>query len=273
MLSVLHTMVNHKAAHYDAEADYTLARLLRCFAPMMTGAVDSSAHLPPAFEGESAVDRLKRRLKWRDAATEARWVKRTGWNLLTMGAMLDDVAAVRELCAQPNAHKLLTQSGRWLRPKSSLQRQPFSSMLLMMSSGHLPLYGAMGYASTELLTIMLQVRSGGRHQITSSLTLVSSLLSCPPLMSSHLDRPTSSYTLLLCPLILIPPLISHPSSHLSSPLPSCSRLAAPFPRALAASLTFCADLRVCGRRARCSAADWTTRRPFSASVQTPSPST
>ena len=65
-------MVNHKAAHYDAEADYTLARLLRCFAPMMTGAVDSSAHLPPAFEGESAVDRLKRRLKWRDAATEAR---------------------------------------------------------------------------------------------------------------------------------------------------------------------------------------------------------
>ena len=40
---------------------------------MMTGAVDRAALAEPAErEGETAVARLKRRLKWRDEATEAR---------------------------------------------------------------------------------------------------------------------------------------------------------------------------------------------------------
>ena len=65
-----------KAKYYDEEKkDAHLARLIRCFAPMMTGGIDrQSLDTQEALhEGETAVEKLKRRLRWRDEATEAQW--------------------------------------------------------------------------------------------------------------------------------------------------------------------------------------------------------
>ena len=156
VLDVLQAMVTHKADHFKAMGDHHLARLIRCFAPMMTGGVDRSAIDTPSVEGESAVDRLKRRIGWRDEATEARWTKETGWNLMTIAAMLDDLAAVKELCARDDAIELMSAKGKKLPSTFGHHRVPFSKMLMNMSNGHLPLMGAMGYASPAVVTTMLE---------------------------------------------------------------------------------------------------------------------
>ena len=163
VLDVLWTMVNHKAADYVTKGDVTLARLLMCFAPMMTGAVDRTPSAGEAADGETAVDGLKKRLLWRDEVTEAAWVAATGWNLLTMAAMLDDLGAVRELCARDDSLALLSSRGKGIvaregkgGKKHAHRKLPFERMLLMMAKGHTPLMGAMGYASRAVVTTMLE---------------------------------------------------------------------------------------------------------------------
>ena len=157
VLDVLQTMVHHKASYFDEIGDVHLARLMRCFAPMMTGGIDRAALAAPASHAaETAVDRLKKRMRWRDDATEAAWTAATGWNLMTIAAMVDDVAAVRELCAAEDAITLLSARGKPLKPTQPHHRLPFARMLLNMSAGHVPLMGAMGYASSSVVTIMLR---------------------------------------------------------------------------------------------------------------------
>ena len=79
--ATLGTMYESKIGYYETMGDVTLARLLRCFAPMF---------LPKLGEGGAAegggggVTALKARFKWRDDATEALWQKETGWSLLTL---------------------------------------------------------------------------------------------------------------------------------------------------------------------------------------------
>ena len=159
VLDVLQTMVTAKAKYYDEEKkDAHLARLIRCFAPMMTGGIDrQSLDTQEALhEGETAVEKLKRRLRWRDEATEAQWTKETGWNLMTIAAMTDDFEAVKELCKRDDAIELMSMVGKKIKVKHEHQKLPFAQMLIHMANGHIPLMGAMGYARPEIVTCMLE---------------------------------------------------------------------------------------------------------------------
>jgi len=155
VLDVLQKMVDNKVAFYEEQDDYTLARFLRCFSPMITGGMGEKR---PLAEGESAVGRLKLLLKWRDEATEAKWQAATGWNLLTCAALLDDTAAVRELLATPAAAPLLKAKGKKLKATQHYHAQPFAQLLFNMAHGHVPLMGCMGFGSPETCRAML---SGG----------------------------------------------------------------------------------------------------------------
>eukprot|EP00947_MAST-08B_sp_MAST-8B-sp1_P002483 g2483.t1 len=173
---VLTTMVRNKVRHFEEMGDMTMARVFRCFAPILTGRVDRTEPVPPApaagagagagaaaaavAEAEdSAVDRLKRRLKWRDEATEAAWVKETGINLMTMAAALDDLDAVKELCARPEAVALMSIKGKKISTKGArldYRRYPAATLMLGDLPGTRPLMPAMAFASKELVETMLR---------------------------------------------------------------------------------------------------------------------
>ena len=168
VMEVLRKMLQHKITFYEAQGDHTLARLTRCFSPMMTGGVDrfeeddaganavGAGAGGGAGAGETAVDRLKRRLKWRDEATEAAWTQETGWNIMSLAAMLDDAAAVKELCALPNAAELMSAKGKaFPNDVHAYQKFPFAQKIRKLSVGHRPLMGAMAYGSPGVVTNML----------------------------------------------------------------------------------------------------------------------
>ena len=50
---------------------------MQCFAPMMIGGIDRAALAAPrAHAGETDVEKLKRRIRWRDVETGAVWRRR-----------------------------------------------------------------------------------------------------------------------------------------------------------------------------------------------------
>lgn len=141
---VLHRMVENKVGFYHERGDLSMARFLQCFAPMITGAC---SQMPALAAGETAVERLKRFLHWRDEVTEAEWQKTTGWNLLTCATLLDDTAAVKELLAGPHADTLMYAKGRKIKGKEYYHQQPFAQMLINLADGHVPMMGCMAYGS------------------------------------------------------------------------------------------------------------------------------
>ena len=80
------------------KGDITLSRMMQAMSPVF---VPRHAYGSAAVGSEgSAIDRLKKFMKWRSDAEEAAWMGETGWNLLTFAAAMDDGPAVEELLAQ-----------------------------------------------------------------------------------------------------------------------------------------------------------------------------
>ena len=74
------------------------------FLPRTIGVGQGESEGDAAAEpGESAVARMKRRMRWRGDAEEAPWFEETGWSLLILACSLDDEPAVDELLALPEA--------------------------------------------------------------------------------------------------------------------------------------------------------------------------
>ena len=72
---------------------------------------------------------LKARLGWRDEKTEAKWMKETGWTMLSLAAGFNDLPAVTYLVSQPDAAKVMRRKVKQLKPNTPLRKQPFSMLL------------------------------------------------------------------------------------------------------------------------------------------------
>ena len=113
--TTLSTMIANKGASFEKIGDVTLARLVHVFAPVFVPREGGAAAQPAAFPrepGETAVAALKRRLKWRDEATEAAWIADTGLNLLILACCYDDLDAVNELIVTPEKQALFDGIGK-----------------------------------------------------------------------------------------------------------------------------------------------------------------
>ena len=128
--TVLGKMHQAKVDYYIEQGEYGLARALIIFRPNFAPVGSTSAIeditidvIPQA--GVGALANLKKRIRWRDEATEAVWMAETGWSLLALAAALDDLAAVNYLLAQPNAAKLLKQHIKAHKKDTPLKSQPF----------------------------------------------------------------------------------------------------------------------------------------------------
>ena len=129
-------MLDAKVEHYETLGDITLARVLRCFAPVFVPRVTAD----DVAGGSTGVVGVKTTFRWRDDATEAAWQKTSGWSLLTLACAVDDEAAVTELLATAEGRAMLTSRGKSAKHTAkqrttTLRLQPFSRMLLDMATG------------------------------------------------------------------------------------------------------------------------------------------
>ena len=98
----LRKMLAVKAKFYEEEKnDWVLSRFVMAFSPVFVprdvgGGDGSDASDTVGMPGESAVARMKRRMRWRGDAEEQPWFEETGWSLLILACALDDEAAVDE---------------------------------------------------------------------------------------------------------------------------------------------------------------------------------
>ena len=91
-------------------------------------------------QGEAAVARLKRALCWRDATTEAAFVRRTGLSLLHLAASRADLEAVRALLGTPTEAKHLdAAAGSVTALDPQVTKGQGSTLLIDAMRGHVPL--------------------------------------------------------------------------------------------------------------------------------------
>ena len=90
--------------------------------------------------GDAAVARLKRALCWRDATTEAAFVRRTGLSLLHLAASRGDLEAVRALLSSPTEAKHLdAAAGSVTALDPQVTKGQGSTLLIDAVRGHVPL--------------------------------------------------------------------------------------------------------------------------------------
>lgn len=115
------------------------------------------------IDGEAAVARVKKALRWRDDATEAAWMERQQVSLLLCAICLNDRPAVRTLLGWPDAARALEM---YTRPMWSAKEkvavphraEPFAT-LCMVPFGHLsPTCAAVAYASSDVLQMVLAAK-------------------------------------------------------------------------------------------------------------------
>ena len=106
------------------------------FAPKLTNgakptdaAVSAGDSAREAAHTADPLAKIKARLGWRDEKTEAKWMKETGWTLLSLAAGFNDLAAVTHLASQPGAAKDFKKKVKMLKPSTPLRKQPFSMLL------------------------------------------------------------------------------------------------------------------------------------------------
>ena len=177
--STLSTMIENKGASFEKIGDMTLARLVNVFAPVFVprdGSVNRSVEAPPAFArqpNESAVDALKRRLKWRDEETEAAWVADTGLNLLILACCYDDLDAVNELLATPDKQKLLDGVGKTCNALSQAKvkegngphrKAPMNLCTMQYAHGLTALQAAMTFGTPPTVAALLDAGYDGRRK-------------------------------------------------------------------------------------------------------------
>ena len=153
-------MLVTKLDAYEKSGNYTLMRLLLAFAPAFLPPEDAadltlkkktrrpSEDSAPA----SAIDELKRRVRWRGDVAEAAWQNTSGWSLLTLAAALDDLAAVQELLRLPNAKAMLRAKGK---AHSVPGHETFNKILHDYSTHITPLVAAATLASVPVLEALL----------------------------------------------------------------------------------------------------------------------
>ena len=131
--AILKAMLAAKLDAYEKSANFTLMRLLLAFAPVFIPKADVAdlmrrphARRPSTTTdgggsgggggggggGGSAVDELKRRVRWRGDVVEAAWAEASGWSLLTLAAALDDLPAVEALLQRADAAEMLKARGK-----------------------------------------------------------------------------------------------------------------------------------------------------------------
>ena len=145
----LQSMFESKVAYYFEQGDLTLARLLRCFAPMFLPRGETSTL------GVGGLAKVREVFKWGDDATEAAWQKQTGWTLLTLAAAMDDEDAVRELLGTDEGKAMLKAHGKLVPLNTPLRKQPFSKLFLDMAIGMSPLMAAVTFSRPSVITLLL----------------------------------------------------------------------------------------------------------------------
>ena len=193
VVTVLHSMTRQKVQSLLDKGDLLFARLFQVLAVWFSGAVDrtggldlkllgsddnededeeasrpaedvagsssSSSSSPSVSVGAAAVERIKRRVGWRDDKTEAQFTKETGLNLLSFATAFDDLDAVKYLVEGPNADRsLMTEATKKVKIKDVKafphRKTPGFKMLI-----NEPLFSPMGFAvafgSTEVVDCLL----------------------------------------------------------------------------------------------------------------------
>ena len=182
--STLQKMLAAKAQFYEeVKNDWVLSRFVTAFSPVFVprtigvgqGESEGDAAAEP---GESAVARMKRRMRWRGDAEEAPWFEETGWSLLILACSLDDEPAVDELLALPEAElrRELDAKGKkglvvspmtWAKKGAPKHRaEPFAQLFCAYAEEMTALLAAMTFARPSIVTKLLDVganvkRSGG----------------------------------------------------------------------------------------------------------------
>jgi hypothetical protein len=161
VITVLHKMSRAKATSLFKRGDLLFARLFQIVAPWFCGEVDkigptldqapdltADDESRPAEEtsiGAAAVERIKRRVGWRDDVTEAAFINETGINLLSFAAAFDDLEACRHLCSRPDAASLMAVKAKKIKLKDTKKfphrKLPGAHMLT-----HEELLDPLGYA-------------------------------------------------------------------------------------------------------------------------------
>jgi len=104
------------------------------------GTTHGATHAPPGGGGTAAVARLKRELCWRDATTEATFVRRTGLSLLHIAAARCDIEAVHVLLGTPiEARHLNAAAGVVTALDPRVTKGQGSALLVACVEGQVPL--------------------------------------------------------------------------------------------------------------------------------------
>ena len=164
-------MLENKATSFAKAGDHTLARFTQMFSPVFVPREDVATAAPPtpasaelAPANETAVSKLKRRLQWDVHHDEDEWVKQTGMNLLILACCVDDLAAVEELLAGPDAPALLKGVGKTCdaldKPNVKLgngphRRAPFNVCMMQYAHKLNAIQAAMTFASPPVVEALL----------------------------------------------------------------------------------------------------------------------
>ena len=138
-----------------------MSRMMQAMSPVF---VPRHAYGSAAVGSEgSAVDRLKKFMKWRSDAEEAAWMAETGWNLLTFAAAMDDGPAIDELLAQDAAtvERLFAAKGNDMvcpgnsKKGTPLRREPLGQKLLEFAKDMTPMIASTTFASRAVCEKMM----------------------------------------------------------------------------------------------------------------------
>ena len=176
--STLSTMIANKGISFEKMGDMTLARLVHVFAPVFVprdggDCGDAQPARFPREPGETAIDALKRRLKWRDEATEAAWIADTGLNLLILACCYDDLDAVNELLRTPEKQALLDGIGKTCNALNQAKvkegdgphrKAPMNLCTIQYAHGLTPLQAAMTFGSPPLVAALLDAGYDARKK-------------------------------------------------------------------------------------------------------------
>ena len=158
--AIIKAMLTTKLDAYEKSANFTLMRLLLAFAPVFIPKADVAdlmrkARRPSTADdggGASAIDELKRRVRWRGDVVEAAWAKASGWSLLTLAAALDDLPAVEALLKRADAAEMLKARGK---AHSVAGHETFNKILHDYSTNMTPLVAAATLGSPPVLAALL----------------------------------------------------------------------------------------------------------------------
>ena len=154
-------MISTQVEGYAKKGDITLSRMMQAMSPVF---VPRHAYGSAAVGSEgSAVDRLKKFMKWRSDAEEEAWMAETGWNLLMFAAAMDDGPAIDELLSQDAAtvERLFAAKGNDMvcpgnsKKGTPLRREPLGQKLLEFAKDMTPMIASTTFASRAVCEKMM----------------------------------------------------------------------------------------------------------------------